>query len=149
MGGTTGLALTGATLFKSQMDSKAKSKNDGGATQAHQQRINELARQQASDAKNRQDALRKASAAQRARFSSQGVGPADGSSGAVLDGMRAKTTQELNDQAAAFAAKSNSLENSFSQTQASYLNPSKGSRKTTEDNLLDDNSTLQQLKDWD
>jgi len=149
MGGTTGLALTGATLFKSQMDSKAKSTSDGGATQAYQQRMNELARQQTSDAKNRQDALRKASAAQRARFASQGVGSAGGSSSAVLDGMRAKTTQELNDQAAAYAAKSSSLENSFSQTQASYLKPSKRNLKATQDNLLDDNSTLQQLKDWD
>jgi len=108
-----------------------------------------VARQQAADAKNRQDALLKASAAQRARFASQGVGPADGSSGAVLDGMRAKTTQELNDQAAAYAAKSSSIENSFSQTQASYLTPRKSSRKATEGNMLDDNSTLQQLKDWD
>jgi len=147
MGGTTGLALTGATFLKSKMD--AKPNNNGGATQDYQLRMNELARQQAADAKNRQDALLKASAAQRARFASQGVGPTDGSSGAVLDGMRAKTTQELNDQAAAYAAKSSSIENSFSQTQASYLTPSKSSRKATQDNLLDDNSTLQQLKDWD
>ena len=147
MGGTTGLALTGATLLKSKIDAKPKS--NGGATQDHQLRMNELVRQQATDAKNRQDALLKASASQRARFASQGVGPTDGSSSAVLNGMRAKTTQELNDQAAAYAAKSTSLENSFSQTQASYLTPSKSSRKATEDNLLDDNSTLQQLKDWD
>jgi len=147
MGGTTGLALTGATFLKPKMG--AKPNNDGGATQDYQLRMNELARQQAADAKNRQDALLKASAAQRARFASQGVGPTDGSSGAVLDGMRAKTTQELNDQAAAYAAKSSSIENSFSQAQASYLTPSKSSRKATQDNLLDDNSTLQQLKDWD
>jgi len=147
MGGTTGLALTGATLLKSKMD--AKSKSDGGATQDYQLRMNELARQQAADAKNHQDALLKASAAQRARFASQGVGAAGGSSDAVLNGMRAKTTQELNDQAAAYAAKSSSLENSFAQTQASYLTPRKSNRKATEDNLLDDNSTLQQLKDWD
>jgi|GEM_PF-1846321 len=147
MAGTTSLALTGATFLKSKMDSKAKS--DGGATQAYQSRMNELARQKAADAKNRQDALLKASSAQRARFASQGVSPAGGSSGAVLHGMRAKTTQELNDQAAAYAAKSNSLENSFSQTQASYLNSTKRSRKATENDLLGDNGTLQQLKDWD
>lgn len=149
MGGTTGLALTGATLFKSQMDSKSKSTNDGGATQAYQQRMNELARQKAVDAKKRQDALRKASAAQRARFASQGIAPADGSSSAVLDGMRAKTTQELNDQAAAYAAKASSLENSFAQTQASYLIPSKRRQTSSADDLLGDNGTLQQLKDWD
>jgi len=93
--------------------------------------------------------LRKASASQRARFAAQGVGPADGSSGAVLEGMRTKTTQELKDQAAAYGAKSDSIQNSFSQTQASYLTPSKRSRKSSADDLLGDNGTLQQLKDWD
>jgi len=147
MGGTTGLALTGATFLKAKMDSKPKSGDD--ATQPYQLQMNELARQQAADAKKRQDALHKASSAQRARFASQGIGPTDGSSGAVLDGMRAKTTQELNDQAAAYAAKSNSLENSFSQTQASYLTPTKRSRKSSAGDLLGDNGALQQLKDWD
>jgi len=147
MGGTTTLALTGARLLKSKKG--AKTANDGGAARAYQLRMNEVARQQAADAKDRQDTLLKASAAQRARFAAQGVGVADGSSGAVLDGMRAKTTQELNDQAAAYGAKSASIQNSFSQTQASYLTPSKNNRKASQDYLIGENGTLQKLKDWD
>jgi len=147
MGGTTTLALGGASLLKSQMSSKGKA--DNGAASGYQMRVDELARQQSVDAKERQDALAKASATQRAKFASGGVSPADGSSGAVLNGLQAKTTQELDNQASAYGAKVASVQNSFSQNQASFLSPGKESGKTSADYLFGDSGSLQKLKDWD
>lgn len=147
MGGTTTLALGSAALLKSQMG--AKGKTDNGDAAAYQMRVDELARQQSADAKERQDVLAKASAAQRAKFASGGVNPADGSSGAVLNGLQAKTTQELDNRAAAYGAKVASVQNSFSQNQASYLTPGKESGTTSADYLFGDNGSLQKLKDWD
>jgi len=147
MGGTTPLALGSAALLTSQMGAKGKTDNGGAAE--YQMRVDELARQQAADAKARQDVLAKASATQRAKFASRGINPADGSSGAVLNGLEAKSAQELNDQTAAYGAKVASVQNSFSQNQARYLTPGKESGKTSADYLFGDNGSLQKLKDWD
>ncbi|HEY9078841.1 hypothetical protein [Magnetovibrio sp.] len=143
MGGITPLVLTGASFVKSDMDAKRQNQR---AAQDSQLRMNDLARRQAIEAKQRQDALRKASATQRAKFAAQGINAADGSSGAVLDGMHEKAVEDLVDRGAEYDVQRARLENSFAQNQANSLTRR---RNATEDFLFGGNGYVQQLKNWD
>lgn len=93
-----------------------------------------ILRQQQIDAKQRQDALAKASASQRARFGALGIGSAEGSSGAVLDGLQAKTAEDIRTNAGEYSAQVEKLNNSYADTRA--------------DLLADKNDTVGQLSRW-
>lgn len=139
MGGTTALALTGASLLVPK--SKAKTQDP---SYDYQQQAAEIERQKQADAQQRTDALEKVSSAQRAQFAAMGLNPSDGSSGAVLEGLQKKTTQDLNDRAAAYDAKLESARTTFAQAQAINLEP----KKSSSDLLLSDDNALRLLKDW-
>ena len=104
------------------------------AQQKYDASMANITRQQQLDAAQRKDALARASAKQRARFGALGIGSAEGSSGAVLDGLQAKTAQDIRDQAGEFSFKAESLSNSYSDMQTDLLN--------------DKNDTLTQLNKW-
>lgn len=93
-----------------------------------------ILRQQQIDAKQRQDALAKASATQRARFGALGIGSAEGSSGAVLDGLQAKTAEDIRNNAGGYSAQVEKLNNSYADMQS--------------DLLADKNDTVGQLSRW-
>lgn len=93
-----------------------------------------IVRQQRIDAKKRQDALAEASATQRARFGALGVGSAEGSASAVLNGLKAKTTQDIRNKADEYSNQIDKLNNSYADMQA--------------DLLANKNDTVSQLSNW-
>lgn len=141
MGGTAALALSGVGMLASQMKSASPKPQ---AAQKYQAQVADIQRRQAADAKTRKDALARASARQRARFASQGINPADGSSAAIIEGLQNKTTQELADKAATYNAQLERAQSTFSDAQA--LNLEK--RSSRFDLLLDSNNTLLQFQNW-
>lgn len=141
MGGTTALALTGASLFKSK---KEADQRNAQAAADHQTRIAAIQRQQSQDAQARQDMLEKISAQHSARFSAQGIDPGDGSSGAVLKGLQDKTSQQLEEQANKYDTLRARAHQTFSEILMSNLNK----KRLGTDLLLKDEQSVQQIKDW-
>jgi hypothetical protein len=76
----------------------------------------------------------KASATQRARFGALGIGSAEGSSGAVLDGLQGKTDEDIRNNAGEYSAQVDKLNNSYADMQS--------------DLLADKNDTVMQLSRW-
>lgn len=122
----------GVAAAKMSSDSqKAAAKK---ARQSYETNLANVLRQQQLDAKQRQDALAKASATQRARFGALGIGSSEGSSGAVLDGLEAKTTEDIRNNAYEYSAQIDKLNNSYADMQA--------------DLLANKNDTVDQLSSW-
>lgn len=72
---------------------------NNAALYAYQNRVNELNAKQAAEERKRKAALARSSAQQRARYAAQGISPADGSSAAVLEGMKTMSEAEAADRA--------------------------------------------------
>lgn len=70
---------------------------NNAALYAYQNRVNELNAQQAAAERKRKAALARSSAQQRARYAAQGISPTDGSSAAVLEGMKTMSEAEAAD----------------------------------------------------
>lgn len=64
------------------------------SNRSRQNQVSLLNARYAAAEENRQQELKRASARQRARFSAQGLSSADGSSSAVLDGMKTLSEQQ-------------------------------------------------------
>jgi len=141
MGGTAALALAGASMYKAKVDTDQASAK---ATRDYQQRLAEVQRQQQADAEVRQEKLAKVSATQRAHFAAQGLNPAEGSSGAVLDGLKQKTQRELDEQSAIYDAELKTVQDSFADMQASQLQK----KNTLSDLLMGNDRKVRQIKNW-
>lgn len=141
MGGTAALALAGASMYKAKVDAD---KVNAKATRDYRQRVAEVQRQQQADAEVRQEKLAKASATQRARFAAEGLNPADGSSGAVIDGLKQKTQRELDERSAVYDAELKTVRSSFADMQADQLQK----KNNASDLLLGDDRNVRRIKDW-
>ena len=68
-------------------------------TQAYENRVAELNAQAAAEERKRKQSLDRVTAQQRARFASQGISTTEGSSAAVLDGLKTLSQAEAEDRA--------------------------------------------------
>lgn len=85
-----------------------------GATDAYQYRIDELNAQVVADERKRQSTYDRLNARQRAQFAAQGISPTEGSSAAVLDGLKSMSQAEAEDRERQIAIARRRAESSFS-----------------------------------
>ncbi|OHC74839.1 MAG: hypothetical protein A3G18_10380 [Rhodospirillales bacterium RIFCSPLOWO2_12_FULL_58_28] len=98
MGGFGNQALSVFDVTNSRKIAREQNKMEAENVRTGIQRIQQA--QQKTEELNRAD-LRKELATQRARFGAQGIVSTDGSSKAVLDGLRKQTEEAINDNRAA------------------------------------------------
>nr|BDD46342.1 hypothetical protein 2 [Rhodospirillaceae bacterium] len=85
------IAMTAASVLASENARRSTIKS---RQRSYQNQMNLLNARNQQAEKNRKEELKRLSARQRARFSAQGVGTADGSSSAVLEGMKSLSEEQ-------------------------------------------------------
>ena len=95
------LASVGAGLANAHTINQFN-KARGNAAGEYQTRIAELNAQSAAEESDRKAALARNSAQQRARFAASGITPSEGSSAAVLDGLKSMTDADAEQRARQF-----------------------------------------------
>lgn len=146
MGGTAPLvvaALGTAAATKIASD-KMSTKSSASGNEDYQRRMAELDRKQKFDEDTRNAQLARTSASYRARLAAQGIDTSDGSAQAVLDGLKSKSTEELNLLNASYDDKRYAAARSFASVQ------NEGLKKNTQssDLLKDNDETVRVLREW-
>lgn len=89
-------------------------KESSSVTETYQNRIDELNAQADAEERKRQSTFERLSAQQRARFAAHGISPIEGSSAAVLDGLKSMSQAEADDRERQIAIARKRVESSFS-----------------------------------
>ena len=108
------------------MSMKQASDQKKASAKAAQQKLDENAKAQweqyEKNEKDRKDRLKKVLAQRRARMGAQGLSAADGSAGAIVQGLRTDAAEASHDD---FTAKKEAIDGSISNIQSSLLEESK------------------------
>jgi hypothetical protein len=130
-----GLATGAQTVGRTSDPTNA----DRGAAETYQDRIDELNAQVDAEARNRQSTFDRLNARQRARFAAQGISPTEGSSAAVLDGLKSMSQAEADD-------RERQIEIARRRAESSYANAIGADLLTKKSSLVQDN--LGKLLSW-
>lgn len=134
----------GASMMAEKQSQKKIAKQN---RQYYDQQMSVLNRQRDAAVREQEERLKRTTATHRARMAASGISPDEGSSGALLDGLRSITQKNIDDREANYQGSVSKLEDKTSSATDKSIAPT--TEASSKDHLGGANSILTALQGWD